>query len=628
VNETPVYPMSALVGLDDLVLALVLVAVDPAIGGVLLRGDKGSAKTTAARALASLLPDGAPFVEIPLGATEDRVVGSVDVAAILAEGEHRFQAGLLQAAHGGVLYVDEVNLLADHLVDVLLDAAATGVNRVERDGVSHSHPSRFVLIGSMNPEEGELRPQLLDRFGLSVRVSTPNDPVARAEAVRRRLAFDADPAGFVAAWSGAEADLSARLRAARPVALSPGLDRAVAELCVAAGAEGLRADLVICRAAAALAGWRGKAAAGEEDVVAVAPFALGHRRRTPFGGSAVDQAELDQLLADALGESRPAPGRPPSPGPGPAGGEGVPRPAAGGADGEPDPGGPAPAPEAPDRKAPSAADRSVIAGLLGPARPGGTARAGRRRSSESEPGGRGRMVGTERVSAGAGGPLAAGATVVASAVRTSGARPLQIGAEDLRLSRREHRGDNVIVLAVDASGSMGVAERVAAARHAVLALVADAYQRRDRVALVAYRDRSAEVVLRPTSSTEVALARLADIATGGRTPLAAGIDAARALALEDRRAGSHPVVVVVTDGRATWAPEGRDPVESALESARACRAVGLDALVVDCEASPRPLGVARALADEMGARYVAMGGSAGRPLAGGVLADAISRAIG
>jgi magnesium chelatase subunit D len=628
-NETPVYPMSALVGLDDLVLALVLVAVDPAIGGVLLRGDKGSAKTTAARALASLLPDGAPFVEIPLGATEDRVVGSVDVAAILAEGEHRFQPGLLQAAHGGVLYVDEVNLLADHLVDVLLDAAATGVNRVERDGVSHSHPSRFVLIGSMNPEEGELRPQLLDRFGLSVRVSTPNDPEARAEAVRRRLAFDADPAGFVAAWSGAEADLSARLRAARPVALSPGLDRAVAELCVAAAAEGLRADLVICRAAAALAGWRGKAAAGEEEVVAVAPFALGHRRRTPFGGSGVDQAELDQLLAEALGESRPAPGGgPPSPASGPARGEGAPGPSAGGSGGEPGPGAPPPAPEAPDHRAPSAADRSVIAGLLGPARPGGTARAGRRRSTESEPGGRGRMVGTERVSAGAGGPLAAGATVVASAVRTSGARPLRIEAEDLRLSRREHRGDNVIVLAVDTSGSMGVAERVAAARQAVLALVADAYQRRDRVALVAYRDRSAEVVLRPTSSTEVALARLADIATGGRTPLSAGIDAARALALEDRRAGSHPVVVVVTDGRATWAPEGRDPVESALESARACRAVGLDALVVDCEASPRPLGLARALADEMGARYVAMGASAGGPHDGVVLADAITRAIG
>ena len=226
------------------------------------------------------------------------------------------------------------------------------------------------------------------------------------------------------------------------------------------------------------------------------------------------------------------------------------------------------------------------------------------------------------------GPVAAAATVVASAVRTVGARPLRIAAEDIRLARRERRGDNVIVLAVDTSGSMGVAERVSAARDAVLALVADAYQRRDRVALVTYRDRSAEVVLRPTSSTEVALARLADIATGGRTPLAAGIDAARSLALDDRRAGSHPVVVLVTDGRATWAQEG-DPVERALDSARVCRVSGLDALVVDCEVTPQPLGLAGALAEAMGARYVAMGaGRDGGALSGGRLAEAIWDSIG
>jgi magnesium chelatase subunit D len=624
--------MSALVGLDDLVLALVLAAVDPALGGVLLRGDKGSAKTTAARGLASLLPDGAPFVEIPLGATEDRVVGSVDVAAILAEGAHRFQPGLLGAADGGVLYVDEVNLLADHLVDVLLDAAASGVNRVERDGVSHVHPSRFVLVGSMNPEEGELRPQLLDRFGLSVRVSTPSDPDARVEAVRRRIAFDADPAGFVSEWSAAEEDLASRLRVARPVPLEAGLERAVAELCVAAGAEGLRADLVICRAAAALAGWRAKPAAGEEEIVAVAPFALAHRRRTPFGASAPDPAELDDLVSDALGAARPSPG-------GTTGGPEAKHEAGGrdsgperaGADGgSPEPTAPS-APPPPNGAEPpqTTADPSVIKSLFDARRAGGSDRAGRGRSKEPAGEGRGRLVGTEPVSLGARGAFAPGATVVATVVRTSGARPLRIEAGDLRLSRSERRGDNVIVLAVDTSGSMGVTERVAAARDAVLSLVADAYQRRDRVALVTYRDRSAQVVLRPTSSTEVALARLGDIATGGRTPLSAGIDAARALALEDRRAGSHPVVVVVTDGRATWAPDGRDPVVSALESARACRVSGLDALVVDCEATPRPLGVARALAEAMGARYVAMGSPVdGGAVSGGRLAEAIWDSIG
>ena len=182
------FPFSAVVGQDDAKLALLLCAIDPSIGGVLLRGQKGSAKTTVARALAALLPGESRFVELPLGATEDRVVGSVDLAEMLASGEQRVRPGLLSDAHGGVLYVDEVNLLADHLVDVLLDVATSGVNRIERDGIAHQHPARFVLVGSMNPEEGDLRPQLLDRFGLSVTISASDVPSERADAVRRRLA--------------------------------------------------------------------------------------------------------------------------------------------------------------------------------------------------------------------------------------------------------------------------------------------------------------------------------------------------------------------------------------------------------------------------------------------------------
>ena len=415
-----------------------------------------------------------------------------------------------------MLYVDEVNLLADHLVDVLLDVAASGVNRVERDGVSHLHASRFVLIGSMNPEEGELRPQLLDRFGLSVRVSTPSDPDA-ARPKRSGDGWPSTPTRRASCRNGRAPRRSSRraLRAARPVPLEPGLERAVAELCVAAGAEGLRADLVICRAAAALAGWRGKEVAGEEEIIVVAPFALAHRRRTPFGGAAPDPAELDELVADALGSPSHAMGSPRPP----AGAATDHEHRAGGVDasGEGTPGdgsgagapstsaGPSPRIDGP----PVASDPTGIRSLLGAGRrPGGTTRAGRGRSRESAPEGRGRLVGTDTVSAGGRGPLAPGATVVAAVVRTSGARPLRIEDDDLRLARRERRGDNVIVLAVDTSGSMGVTERVAATRVAVLALVADAYQRRDRVALVAYRDQAAEVVLRPTSSTEVALARL------------------------------------------------------------------------------------------------------------------------
>src|SRR5437588_3892420 len=203
--------------MDEVKLALLLNAIDPAVGGVLLRGQKGSAKTTLARGLAGLLPGDAPFVELPIGATEDRLVGTLDLAKALTEGEVSFQPGLLQAADGGVLYVDEVNLLPDHLVDVLLDVAASGVNRVEREGVSHIHPSRFVLIGSMNPEEGELRPQLLDRFGLAVDVVASVDPEERAVAVERRMAFDADPDKFLTAWD--EGEFRARLASATPAAV-------------------------------------------------------------------------------------------------------------------------------------------------------------------------------------------------------------------------------------------------------------------------------------------------------------------------------------------------------------------------------------------------------------------------
>ena len=259
------FPFSAVVGHDDVKLALLLATAEPALGGVLLRGEKGSAKTTLARGLAALLPGDAPFVELPLGASEDRVLGSLDLHALLGSGEARFRPGLLAQAHGGVLYVDEINLLADHLVDALLDVAVSGVNRVERDGVSHAHPARFVLIGSMNPEEGELRPQLLDRFGLAVDVAAPIDPATRAAAVARRLAFDAD-ASSVAAFAAADAETRGRLTAVVPAAAPAALVELACRVAVEVGAEGLRADLMLCRAAAAFAGWEGRAGADADDL--------------------------------------------------------------------------------------------------------------------------------------------------------------------------------------------------------------------------------------------------------------------------------------------------------------------------------------------------------------------------
>ncbi|WP_414449505.1 ATP-binding protein [Burkholderia sp. 22PA0099] len=280
----PPFPFSALIGQADLQQALLLAAVDPALGGVLVSGPRGTAKSTAARALAELLPEGR-FVTLPLGASDEQVTGTLDLAGALGENAVRFAPGLLARAHRGVLYVDEVNLLADGLVDVLLDAAASGVNTVERDGISHTHAARFALIGTMNPEEGELRPQLLDRFGLMVELANCRDAGERQRIVKARLAFDLDPHGFRATYEAEQAALAARIHRAREalpaVAIDDAVHARVAALCIEAAVDGLRADLVMLRAARALAAFEGDAAVDAAHVERVAEAVLRHRRTVP-----------------------------------------------------------------------------------------------------------------------------------------------------------------------------------------------------------------------------------------------------------------------------------------------------------------------------------------------------------
>lgn len=278
----PHFPLAAVVAADELKLALCLAAIDPALGGVLIEGPRGMAKSTLARGVADLL-DGGRFVTLPLGASEERIVGTLDLDAALGEGRVRFSPGVLANAHGGVLYVDEVNLLPDHLVDLLLDVAASGINHVERDGLSHSHPARFVLIGTMNPEEGELRPQLLDRFGLKVQLGGKPKPAQRAEIVRRRLAFDDAPAVFLAQWQNEQDALRQRCMDARRRLSDIPLDDTsldvIAQRCFAAAVDGLRADLVWLRGARAHAAWRGVSRIEAQDIDALEPFVLAHRRR-------------------------------------------------------------------------------------------------------------------------------------------------------------------------------------------------------------------------------------------------------------------------------------------------------------------------------------------------------------
>ena len=608
------FPFSAVVGADDVKLALLLAAIDPGIGGVLLRGEKGSAKTTLARGLADLLPGSAPFVDLPVGATEDRLIGSLDLAEALAGREMRLRPGLLAAADGGVLYVDEVNLLPDHLVDALLDVAVSGVNRVEREGVAHSHPARFVLVGSMNPEEGELRPQLLDRFGLCVEVGAPSDPSVRAEVVRRRLAFDGDPAGFTGRWEEEERDLGAALERAvmaPRAALGSALIESVSALCVTVGVEGLRADLVICRAAAALATWEGRDETTADDVRRVAPMALAHRaRRDPLDPHGMDQERLDEALDRHVGTA-PESGAPrgdAADGDDPTDGDDH----GDDADGDVPPG-----PQALGSGcgvvAPPGPTPAVV--RLHAPRSTGAQASGRRSVTEGQ---RGRMIGDR--APGPGGPtsVALGATVREAVARRAVDGGPVVAEADLREAVREQRSGNLIILAVDASGSMGAAARMEAAKGAVIGLLVDAYQRRDRVALVTFRGEEAVVSLRPTASVEIAKQRLAELPTGGRTPLAAGITAAVELAASSAGQAHAPLLVLVTDGRATSAPGAADALQAARAAAVGVRRQGIPAVVVDVEDGSTRLGLAGEIAQAMGARLLTVGELTGPALVAAV----------
>ena len=580
------YPFSAIVGHDQLRLALLLCAVRPEIGGALIRGEKGTAKSTAVRGLAALMDGG--LVEMPLGATEDRVIGSLDLQRVLRDGEHAFSPGLLARAHGGVLYVDEVNLLHDHLVDVLLDAAAMGRVHIERDGISHTHESRFVLIGTMNPEEGELRPQLLDRFGLTVEVHASRDVDVRMEVIRQRMAYEADPDGFAERYAEAEAELARRIAAARAlvddVVLPDNELRRIAALCAAFDVDGMRADLVVARTAAAHAAWRGALSVAEQDIRVAAELALPHRRRRdPFDDPGLDREQLDEALAQAGAEPEPEPD---PPGGGQSAEETAPQPNPHSSS-KPQP----PRPSAPPSKV--FRTRALTVPGVGDGAPGRRSRA--RNAS-------GRVVTATDVGDAAGHGLHLFATLL-SAAESAGAGPLRPHPDDLRRAVREGREGNLVIFVVDASGSMAARDRMAAVSGATLSLLRDAYQRRDKVAVITFRRHEAKLLLPPTSSAYIAGRRLARFDTGGKTPLAEGLLAARELIVRERvrDRARRPLVVVLTDGRATGGP---DPLGRSAIAAARLLTEGAAAVVVDCETSYVRLGLATQLARQLGAPTV------------------------
>ncbi|WP_051406865.1 VWA domain-containing protein [Nocardia sp. CNY236] len=618
-------------GQQQLQLALILCAVHPGIGGVLVRGEKGTAKSTAVRALAHLLPPvtdttglrPARLVELPVGATEDRVVGSLDLERVLRDGEQAFRPGLLAAAHHGVLYVDEVNLLHDHLVDVLLDAAAMGRVHIERDGVSHSHPARFVLVGTMNPEEGELRPQLLDRFGLTVDVAASREVDVRMAVVRRRLDYEADPAAFATRYVDADRAVAQNIRAARDRIDRVVLDDVqlcrIAALCAAFEVDGMRADLVIARTATAHAAWRGGTEVTADDVRVAAELALPHRRRRdPFDEPGVSEQQLDEAMRAADEHARDTRQSPP-----PA--ESAP-PEDGSDTGDHDPDGGPDDPSPPDGPSGGAAgeQRSAApASGMAPPRwevPGvGEGAPGRRSRAESR---HGRIV---RSSADATGLHVLG-TVVAAAphqrLRGREQGPLRLAATDLRGAYREGREGNLVVFVVDASGSMAARDRLSAVTGAVVTVLRDAYQRRDKVAVVSVRGEQAELVLPPTSSVEIAVRRLSRMRTGGKTPLAAGLLRAREVVRRERIRDPRrrPILILLTDGRATG---GADPVSRARTAAALVAREEIAAIVVDCERGMVRLGLAAELARHLRGGYLRL-----EELTGDSVADVVRKHSG
>jgi magnesium chelatase subunit D len=548
------------------------------------------------------------MITLPLNATQDRVAGGLDFEMSVRTGCQAFQPGLLAAAHRGILYVDEVNLLDDHLVDIILDAAASGTNRVQREGIAFAHPSRFVLVGTMNPEEGELRPQLLDRFGLSVTVSGEADPRTRMALMHRREAFDADPAEFSRSWSEADRETSAQILSARQqlsgVRVTEHDRNRISELCRQGRVAGHRADIVMERTACALAAWHNRSQVTEAILDEAASYVLPHRRRTieqPPPPDAPQQARNDQPPetddakqpeqspdAGSAGQAHSGPpDSPPTSEALPSAGQSV------------------------EERIFSIGQTFAVKRLQSPK--DRLARRGTGRRSRSWTARKsGRYVRSQPDDNSS--DLALDATLRAAAPyqqrrRNEFGPAVCIRPIDVRRKVRERRIGNFIVFVVDASGSMGAAKRMMATKGAIMSLLLDAYRMRDRFAMVTFRKNVAKLVLPPTNSIAMAARLLEDLPTGGRTPLSAGMikgyETTRNRLLKDPNA--RPIMMLITDGKSNVT--AGNTVDALAETRNIALKMAQDErmtyVVVDCETNgPMAFGLAGQLAQALGARYM------------------------
>ena len=586
------FPFAAVVGQADVKEALLIALVNPKTGGVLVAGEKGSAKSVLVRALAQLAPT-ERLVELPLNASEDQVFGNIDLEQALTSGKKVFSPGLLARAHEQILYVDEINLLRREVLTGILAVMDRGVNAVEREGISHQHAVRLTLIGTMNPEEATLTPAVLDRFGLFAAVQRETDSATRVEVMRRVFAWERDAAGFAAQYGEETGLLKQRCLTARKllsqITIDPAMMQLAAQYCAQANSAGHRAELFLLEAARTIAALAARDYLIPADMERAAYFVLPHRMRQensspppppepPENEQPPPQNE-QQEQTDPPDQADDAKEPPP-----------------------PDQG------EAEERTADidrqfSAAQMKVGLPQDRHARQGSGKRSLTRTDLKQ-----GRYVRTS-LPPGILTDLAFDATLRAAApfqsTRPRGRCAITIHKDDLRQKVREKRIGNVFLFVVDASGSMGARERMRAVKGAVFAMLQDAYQKRDQVAMIAFRRATAEVLLPVTRSVDLAQKCLALLPTGGKTPLAEGLDQAMLLLHNLQRREKHvrPVLVLITDGRANSSTAGQDAVGEAMTVAKKIGAAGFPSVVIDTETDFISLGVAQKVAAEMGATY-------------------------
>lgn len=635
------FPFSALVGQELMKKALLLNVVDPSVGGVLIRGERGTAKSTGVRALTNLLPpikvvENCPFhcdpdepsqlcvfckeklergeslsvverpirlVNLPIGITEDRLLGTINIEEALKKGRKAFEPGLLAEAHRGILYVDEVNLLNDQIVDLLLDVAASGVNVVEREGISFAHPSRFVLVGTMNPEEGDLRPQLLDRFGLCVTVKGLTSVEERMEVVRRRLAFEHNPEEFCKAWDKEEKFLREKILKARKlmshVEITDDVVSLAAKISVAMETDGHRAEITIIKAARASAALEGRTVIVPEDMHTAAKLSLAHRvKKNPLEKKEFDESKIQNILeSQKLGDEEESTQKW-------------------------SPNYENPRSREIKEKSSYSSPLSCVThrcdsrrSLINPGLPfhrlmTGT-HPGRRFPFPSQ-GKSGFAIGTrlprnneDLRDISVVGTLRAAAPY--QKIR-SGNGYIVVKSEDLRLKKRFRKTGLTVLLIVDSSASMRTNDCMSLTKGIMEALIRDLYLKRDKIGIITFRHNSAEVILPITSNMHDACNRIEEIPVGGRTPLALGMDMALRLLKQEKYKNPEatPVIVLFSDGRPNVSCFGKEPIDEALDFAREIHRKNIQAIFVDTEQNPMAMGYGYLIAERMGALYIPM----------------------